>query len=73
MSYLHRARRKSDITRNPLDEVGGVGPARKRALLRHFGTAKAVGRASVEDLVAVNGISDEMAGAIYDYFHEQPG
>jgi excinuclease ABC subunit C len=69
----HRARRKSDITRNPLNEVEGIGPIRKRALLRHFGSAKAVGRASVEDLVVVNGISDEMAGAIYDYFHEQSG
>ena len=46
----HRARRKSDIARNPLDEIAGIGPARKRALLRHFGTAKAVGRASVDDL-----------------------
>jgi len=69
----HRARRKSDITRNPLDDVEGIGPIRKRALLRHFGSAKAVGRASVEDLIAVDGISNEMASAIYDYFHEQSG
>ena len=69
----HRARRKSDITRNPLDDVEGIGPMRKRALLRHFGSAKAVGRASVEDLIAVNGISDEMAGTIYNYFHDQSG
>ena len=65
----HRARRKSDIARNPLDEIGGVGPARKRALLRHFGTAKAVGRASVDDLRAVPGISDEMARAIHGFFN----
>jgi excinuclease ABC subunit C len=69
----HRARRKADIARNPLDEIDGIGPTRKRALLRHFGTAKAVGRASITDLVAVEGISGEMARAIYDHFHEQPG
>jgi excinuclease ABC subunit C len=69
----HRARRKADITRSPLDEIDGIGPARKRALLRHFGTAKAVGRASVADLVGVEGISGEMARAIYDHFHEQSG
>jgi excinuclease ABC subunit C len=68
----HRARRKSDITRNPLDEIGGIGPARKRALLRHFGTAKAVSRANVEDLRDVPGISDEMARAIHGFFHDSP-
>ncbi len=66
----HRARRKAQLGRNPLDEVAGVGPTRKRALLRHFGTAKAVGRASVPDLLAVEGISEQMARAIYDHFHE---
>jgi excinuclease ABC subunit C len=66
----HRARRKSDIARNPLDEIDGIGPARKRALLRHFGTAKAVSRADVADLRVVPGISDEMAKAIHDFFHE---
>ncbi len=66
----HRARRKSDITRNPLDEIAGVGPARKRALLRHFGTAKAVGRANIEDLRAVPGISDETARTVYGFFHD---
>ncbi len=69
----HRARRKADMTRSPLDEIGGIGPARKRALLRHFGTAKAVGRASVTDLVEVDGISKEIAKVIYDHFHEQAG
>jgi excinuclease ABC subunit C len=69
----HRARRKADIARSPLDEIGGIGPARKRALLRHFGTAKAVGRASVADLVEVDGISKEMARVIYDYFNEHSG
>ncbi len=66
----HRARRKSDIARSPLDEIDGIGPARKRALLRHFGTAKAVGRASVDDLRAVPGISDEMARAIHGFFNQ---
>jgi len=67
----HRTRRKMDMARNPLDEIGGIGPTRKRALLRHFGTAKAVSRASVEDLVAVDGISRQMAQLIYDHFHEK--
>jgi len=68
----HRARRNADIARSPLDEIGGIGPTRKRALLRHFGTAKAVGRASIADLVEVEGISKEMARVIYDHFHEHP-
>jgi len=67
----HRTRRKMDMTRNPLDEIDGIGPTRKRALLRHFGTAKAVSRASIEDLVAVEGISRQMAQLIHDHFHEQ--
>ena len=54
----HRARRKKEMVENPLDEIAGIGPARKRALLHHFGTAKAVSRAAVEDLLAVEGISD---------------
>jgi excinuclease ABC subunit C len=66
----HRARRKSDIARNPLDEIDGIGPSRKRALLQHFGTAKAVSRADIADLRAVPGISDEMAKAIHGFFHE---
>jgi excinuclease ABC subunit C len=66
----HRARRKADIARNPLDEIEGIGPTRKRALLRHFGTAKAVSRANVSDLTAVSGISEQTAQAIYDHFHQ---
>ena len=66
----HRIRRKSDIARNPLDEIAGIGPTRKRALLGHFGTAKAVSRAGIDDLRAVPGISDEMARAIHGFFHE---
>ncbi len=69
----HRTRRRIDMARNPLDEVAGIGPTRKRALLHHFGTAKAVSRASVEDLSAVQGISEQTARAIYDHFHENGG
>jgi excinuclease ABC subunit C len=66
----HRARRKADLARNPLDEIDGIGPTRKRALLRHFGTAKAVSRANLSDLTAVDGISEQMARLIYDHFHQ---
>jgi excinuclease ABC subunit C len=66
----HRAKRKVAFTKSPLDEIGGIGPTRKRALLGHFGTAKAVGRASVPDLLSVPGISEQMARAIYDFFHD---
>ncbi|MEO9530862.1 MAG: excinuclease ABC subunit UvrC, partial [Roseibium sp.] len=66
----HRARRKKDITRNPLDEIAGIGPTRKKALLTHFGTAKAVSKAGLEDLAAVPGISEAMARLVYDHFHE---
>ena len=67
----HRARRKKEMVKNPLDEIGGIGPARKRALLHHFGTAKAVSRAGVEDLLTVDGISEAMARQIYDHFHDR--
>jgi excinuclease ABC subunit C len=65
----HRAKRKKAITASPLDEVPGIGPARKRALLQHFGSAKAVSRAGIADLEAVDGISAQMAKTIYDHFH----
>jgi excinuclease ABC subunit C len=67
----HRARRQKEMHLNPLDEIAGIGPSRKRALLRHFGSAKAVSRAGVEDLMTVEGISAGMAEAIYGHFHEQ--
>ena len=67
----HRAKRGKAIGANPLDEIAGIGPARKRALLKHFGSAKAVSRASPQDLQAVDGISAAMAQAIYDFFHER--
>ncbi|WP_425291891.1 helix-hairpin-helix domain-containing protein [Brucella melitensis] len=67
----HRARRKKEIVRNPLDEIAGIGPTRKRALLHHFGTAKAVSRAAVEDLMQIDGISEAMARAIHDHFRDK--
>ena len=67
----HRAKRSKAIGANPLDEIAGIGPTRKRALLKHFGSAKAVSRAGIEDLKAVDGISAEMAQKIYDFFHER--
>ncbi|MBP1860779.1 excinuclease ABC subunit UvrC [Rhizobium herbae] len=66
----HRARRKKEMVKNPLDEIGGIGPTRKRALLHHFGTAKAVSRAGINDLIAVEGISEAVARIVYDHFHE---
>jgi excinuclease ABC subunit C len=66
----HRAKRAKAIGATPLDDVPGVGAARKRALLAHFGSAKAVGRAALADLKAVEGISDTLADTIYDFFHE---
>ena len=66
----HRARRKKDMSANPLDEIVGIGPTRKRALLRHFGTAKAVAQAGINDLRGVSGISEATAQLIFDHFHE---
>ncbi|WP_411035231.1 excinuclease ABC subunit UvrC [Shinella sp. BYT-45] len=66
----HRARRKKELVRNPLDEIAGIGPTRKRALLQHFGTAKAVSRAAMADLMAVDGISESVARLVYNHFHE---
>lgn len=66
----HRARRKKELIKSPLDEISGIGPSRKRALLHHFGTAKAVSRAAVEDLMAVEGISESTARLVYNHFHE---
>ncbi|MFG1246131.1 excinuclease ABC subunit UvrC [Xanthobacter flavus] len=68
----HRARRKKDITEAGLQAIPGVGPTRKRALLRHFGTLKAIERASLADLEQVAGINAGTAKAVYDYFHERP-
>ncbi len=67
----HRAKRSKALGLNPLDEIAGIGQTRRRALLQHFGSAKAVSRAGIEDLRAVAGISAEMAQKIYDYFHDR--
>jgi excinuclease ABC subunit C len=68
----HRSRRKRDIREGGLQEIPGIGPTRKRALLHHFGTLKAIERASLADLTKVPGINDDTARRIYDYFHEKP-
>ncbi|WP_187431049.1 UvrABC system protein C [Roseobacter fucihabitans] len=67
----HRAKRAKAIGATPLDDVPGVGASRKRALLAHFGSAKAVARANLSDLKAVEGVSGALAEKIYDYFHER--
>ena len=64
----HRAKRTKANMKNPLDEVDGIGPKRKKALLSHFGSAKAITRASLADLKAVDGVSDAMADIIYSHF-----
>ncbi|MCJ9429461.1 excinuclease ABC subunit UvrC [Kordiimonas sp. A6E486] len=64
----HRARRSGDIKKSPLDGVPGIGPKRKKALLHHFGSAKAVADADVRDLESVDGISHATAQTIYDHF-----
>ena len=65
----HRQKRAKNMASSPLDDVPGVGPSRKRALLMHFGTARAVRGAALEDLERAPGISHAMARGIYDYFH----
>ena len=66
----HRTRRARDMREAGLQEIVGIGPTRKRALLHHFGTLKAIERASVTDLMQVEGISAETARRIYEFFHE---
>ncbi len=65
----HRDRRSRSISASPLDEIAGIGPARKRALLLHFGTAGKVRAASLEDLKRAPGVSEAVAQAIYDFYH----
>lgn len=67
----HRAKRAKAVSATPLDDIPGVGATRKRALLTHFGSAKAVSRAGLADLKAVEGISDAMADTIYAHFHDK--
>ena len=65
----HRKKRSAAIGVNPLDEIAGVGANRKRALLQHFGSAKAVSAASLTDLSSVEGVSATLAKKIFDFFH----
>jgi excinuclease ABC subunit C len=66
----HRTRRTMEMKRNPLDEIEGVGPGRKRALLHAFGSARGVSRASVDDLAKVEGVSQPLAQRIHDFFRK---
>jgi len=65
----HRARRKKQFIKNPLDMIEGIGPAKKRALLNRFGSAKAISRAAIADIADVEGISKPLASKIYDHFN----
>jgi excinuclease ABC subunit C len=69
----HRIRRRRDIREAGLQEIAGIGPGRKRALLQHFGTLKAIERASPADLAKVPGVNAEIARKIYDFFHQRAG
>jgi excinuclease ABC subunit C len=69
----HRARRKKEFTKSPLDEIAGIGPARKRALLHAFGTAKAISKAALSDFEKVPGINAATARLVYNFFHEAGG
>jgi len=66
----HRAKRKKNLNKSLLDQIQGIGKQRKRALLNHFGSARAVESASLDDLKAIEGIEDNIANKIYNYFHE---
>lgn len=68
----HRIKRKAGLSANPLDEIDGVGPSRKRALLDRFGSARGVSRAALAELEGVDGINTELAKRIYDYFRDKP-
>ena len=65
----HRSKRSADIRTSPLDEIEGIGPTRKKALLHHFGSAKGVSRAKLVDLEAVEGINRALAEKIYGHFN----
>ncbi len=66
----HRAKRKKNLSKSLLDQIQGIGRQRKRALLNHFGSARAVESASLDDLKSIEGIEDNIAKKIYNYFHE---
>jgi excinuclease ABC subunit C len=67
----HRVKRKAEAAKNPLDEIDGIGPMRKRALLDRFGSARGVSRAGLAELEAVEGVNTELAKRIYDFFHDK--
>jgi excinuclease ABC subunit C len=67
----HVAKRAKAVSITPLDDIPGVGATRKRALLQHFGSAKAVARAALPDLTAVPGISQTIAETVYNFFHDK--
>ena len=69
----HRLKRTKSSLKSPLDEIEGIGPKRKKALLAHFGSARSVSRAAIADLMAVEGISEATAADIYHHFHSQGG
>ena len=69
----HRARRKKEFVKSPLDEIPGIGPARKRALLFAFGSAKDVAKAGLSDLEKTPGLNAATAKLVYDFFHERSG
>lgn len=66
----HRAKRKRETMKNPLDEIPGIGPSRKRALLLHFGTVKAIQRAKLDDLMRTPGVNAATAKAVHNFFHD---
>ena len=66
----HRAKRKKGLSKSLLDQITGIGKQRKRALLNHFGSAKSVESASFDELKSIEGIEDNIAKKIYNYFHE---
>jgi excinuclease ABC subunit C len=66
----HRARRKKEFVKSPLDEIPGIGPSRKRALLFAFGSAKDVAKAGLSDLEKTPGLNAATAKLVYDFFHE---
>ncbi|PZO47500.1 MAG: excinuclease ABC subunit C, partial [Alphaproteobacteria bacterium] len=66
----HRGKRSANIAKNPLDEIGGIGPARKRALLDRFGSARGVSRAALAELETVDGVNTELAKRIYGFFRD---
>ena len=65
----HRSKRSADIKKNPLDEIEGIGPARKKAILHRFGSAKGVAKAKLSDIATVDGVSQALAERIYNFFH----